>query len=403
MESPTHVGNTRCHRTMRWRTSAHPHACGEYAACEAMYESYRGSSPRVWGIPGEDAAGVLTTRFIPTHVGNTGNNPRLCSLFAVHPHACGEYAARTAGRGERHRFIPTHVGNTISNTLVMARPSVHPHACGEYVHASVPALVGLRFIPTHVGNTLLSAASGGSAIGSSPRMWGIRHDCVTVKLHCRFIPTHVGNTPSPPPYLLPRSVHPHACGEYKETPSTMMSPFGSSPRMWGIHHAAAAAERATRFIPTHVGNTMFSFFRAVAASVHPHACGEYGRVALTQAGTGGSSPRMWGIRLPSAYLQGTGRFIPTHVGNTGRSDGPCPAASVHPHACGEYVHASVPALVGLRFIPTHVGNTGWAAPPAGCPPVHPHACGEYVTILTSTRKDNGSSPRMWGIRAGGGD
>ena len=82
MESPTHVGNTRCHRTMRWRTSAHPHACGEYAACEAMYESYRGSSPRVWGIPGEDAAGVLTTRFIPTHVGNTGNNPRLCSLFA---------------------------------------------------------------------------------------------------------------------------------------------------------------------------------------------------------------------------------------------------------------------------------------------------------------------------------
>ena len=132
MESPTHVGNTRCHRTMRWRTSAHPHACGEYAACEAMYESYRGSSPRVWGILKKGDALGLRIRFIPTRVGNTRAAPAAILPGTVHPHACGEYGPgrvqmtgsvgssprvwgirQTAeGREGRGRFIPTRVGNT---------------------------------------------------------------------------------------------------------------------------------------------------------------------------------------------------------------------------------------------------------------------------------------------------
>ena len=100
-----------------------------------MYESYRGSSPRVWGIPGEDAAGVLTTRFIPTRVGNTLVQGRRAEGQAVHPHACGEYVrlsgALERGPGssprvwgihmpkepmtEERRFIPTRVGNTVGN------------------------------------------------------------------------------------------------------------------------------------------------------------------------------------------------------------------------------------------------------------------------------------------------
>ncbi len=91
--------------------------------------------------------------------------------------------------------------------------------------------------------------------------------------------------------------------------------------------------------------------------------------------------------------------------------------AVHPHACGEYIR-SVPAPVGengssprvwgirarrntrglkSRFIPTRVGNTINMQMTAIYKPVHPHACGEYVSISKTFSIKAGSSPRVWGI------
>ena len=68
---PTCVGNTSNAGTASTLATVHPHVRGEYEPPILLRPSYNGSSPRAWGIPGEDAAGVLTTRFIPTCVGNT--------------------------------------------------------------------------------------------------------------------------------------------------------------------------------------------------------------------------------------------------------------------------------------------------------------------------------------------
>jgi len=195
------------------------------------------------------------------------------------------------------------------------------------------------------------------AAGSSPRMWGI---CNMERFHdnpVRFIPTHVGNIIFSPPFASLFTVHPHACGEYLILPRIFAQGVGSSPRMWGI----------------------FGGDNANGASE-------------------GSSPRMWGIldEPPSAYL--CGRFIPTHVGNIWRPWRGLPLLPVHPHACGEYgfdgfrgcsVDGSSPRMWGIspspakkkplhRFIPTHVGNMFVSSGARWCLPVHPHACGEYL-------------------------
>jgi len=192
----------------------------------------------------------------------------------------------------------------------------------------------------------------------------------------RFIPTHVGNMPSCPATVSRPPVHPHACGEYVIWSGFTTTPSGSSPRMWGISYSARHLPHCLRFIPTHVGNILSCHGSSPRASVHPHACGEY-----------------------------LGEITPTEQ------------VRVHPHACGEYwmnhrppifAAGSSPRMWGIsggpgagflfcRFIPTHVGNMDsmdFAVAPLT---VHPHACGEYHPPQPKRSLYIGSSPRMWGI------
>jgi len=89
---------------------------------------------------------------------------------------------------------------------------------------------------------------------------------------------------------------------------------------------------------------------------------------------------------------------------------------VHPHACGELLltgshkkkeDGSSPRMWGTLFfyrcriavdwfIPTHVGNSpsSWFFFTSLL--VHPHACGELLVLDFLRRFSVGSSPRMWG-------
>ena len=51
----------------------------------------------------------------------------------------------------------------------------------------------------------------------------------------------------------------------------------------------------------------------------------------------GSPPRLWGIFMIIDMNAGRERFTPTPVGNIGYVPERGQFASVHPHACGEYV------------------------------------------------------------------
>ncbi len=252
--------------------------------------------------------------------------------------------------------------------------------------------------------------------GSSPRMWGTPPGKIKGPVEGRFIPTHVGNTLTFRMANSLCSVHPHACGEHPSNPASGRNWIGSSPRMWGTHFRNISVISATRFIPTHVGNTVFSASTVGIMSVHPHACGEHSAPASSRTSSTGSSPRMWGTRLCAAGKGARCRFIPTHVGNTQQRDWTLDCRAVHPHACGEHwfvwrtpprsdgssprmwgTPGSLPVPVALdRFIPTHVGNTSAPRRSARRRSVHPHACGEHPDCRYRPDRERGSSPRMWG-------
>ena len=172
-----------------------------------------GSSPRSWGTRPTEEDLSAATRFIPTLVGNTRACCRLPRMAAVHPHARGEHHPRIikqrAVRGSSprswgtlrlsdlrrisSRFIPTLVGNTIHAGNIWRQASVHPHARGEHFHQA------------HVNKPLA---------GSSPRSWGTRPPDDIHKICKRFIPTLVGNTSSGSGSPEKGAVHPHARGEH---------------------------------------------------------------------------------------------------------------------------------------------------------------------------------------------
>ena len=353
---PTHVGNTPGPPALCRGRTVHPHACGEHSAIAGRTVDARGSSPRMWGTRAPGAGASAHPRFIPTHVGNT----------------TGDRQAPVGIGGSSPRMWGTRIQQRTANAPV-------------------------RFIPTHVGNTRISAAVGLKSRGSSPRMWGTL--VLRQTMHCcrRFIPTHVGNTVAGRRPCSAQAVHPHACGEHDAARDSDASGCGSSPRMWGTHPGATVAALIGRFIPTHVGNTLSGSQRGRQSTVHPHACGEHRRVDGNIAIPTGSSPRMWGTRKVQRLDARQSRFIPTHVGNTVAGRRPCSAQAVHPHACGEHTlahaarnsdHGSSPRMWGThvgrhgpmhlaRFIPTHVGNTLVRPPQSEWRSVHPHACGEH--------------------------
>ena len=273
--------------------------------------------------------------------------------------------------------------------------SVHPHACGEH---------------------LLATTVSSQTSGSSPRLWGTLPHLPQSAGESRFIPTPVGNTPAPAPTTTTSPVHPHACGEHASPPQGHCPGRGSSPRLWGTQRGDDCGDCSSRFIPTPVGNTCPRTTIDMLMPVHPHACGEHGVPAAVACAGQGSSPRLWGTRVPELRTRRGRRFIPTPVGNTPSYSNGSRSRPVHPHACGEHLGAagttnpdngSSPRLWGTRdppgprrpfprFIPTPVGNTDAVLRPGPVVQVHPHACGEHEISRCTDGWGDGSSPRLWG-------
>ncbi|CAK7035449.1 MAG: hypothetical protein DESF_01487 [Desulfovibrio sp.] len=238
--------------------------------------------------------------------------------------------------GPQPRFIPTPVGNTSSGDAFLHTSSVHPHACGEHLWQWYAATL---------------------RAGSSPRLWGTLNYGQSPSVGVRFIPTPVGNTGSGRPRHGAMTVHPHACGEHVDSADIAKEPCGSSPRLWGTRGHHGLAVHSARFIPTPVGNTASFPVRPNPSAVHPHACGEHPTGGAMLSDRSGSSPRLWGTQRHAWVAAANGRFIPTPVGNTIWTDVRQRRPPVHPHACGEHACSLRVAHRQLRFIPTPVGNT----------------------------------------------
>ena len=108
---PTHVGNGMTPATSACRPTVHPHACGERINGLIQGITGRGSSPRMWGTEALQHVDDVSSRFIPTHVGN-GSSSSMPSrqIIGSSPRMWGTDALQERA-GFLDRFIPTHVGN----------------------------------------------------------------------------------------------------------------------------------------------------------------------------------------------------------------------------------------------------------------------------------------------------
>ena len=172
--------------------------------------------------------------------------------------------------------------------------------------------------------------------GSSPRVWGTQFMQQSKNTIRRFIPTCVGNTGRGRGRSRPAPVHPHVCGEHTNPITSAITAIGSSPRVWGTRLPHRHALLLERFIPTCVGNTMPPPRQHTHRRVHPHVCGEHDPCASGSVLDCGSSPRVWGTQGVRGYVHLVHRFIPTCVGNTPAGSGRTALIAVHPHVCGEH-------------------------------------------------------------------
>ena len=128
---PTCMGNAWSARGSGPQFSVHPHVHGERKGVVDLASGENGSSPRAWGTPEEEAAFAPIDRFIPTCMGNARCWRSWRRRTTVHPHVHGERHlhchSQRQQRGssprawgtrdddhnqrDRFRFIPTCMGN----------------------------------------------------------------------------------------------------------------------------------------------------------------------------------------------------------------------------------------------------------------------------------------------------
>ena len=152
--------------------------------------------------------------------------------------------------------------------------------------------------------------------GSSPRTWGnLAVADANTKID-RFIPTHVGKSYGDCSAPADFAVHPHARGEISHLTDVIRRHLGSSPRTWGNPTLRPTCSMSMRFIPTHVGKSTLPRTCQQGFPVHPHARGEIWMVTKRHLLHHGSSPRTWGNQYSVSMESDDARFIPTHVGKS---------------------------------------------------------------------------------------
>src|SRR5699024_4755157 len=129
------------------------------------------------------------------------------------------------------------------------------------------------------------------------------------------------------------------------------------------------------------------------------------------------SPRAWGLGGQVLGPLGDRRSIPTCVGLGRGAPGSSPPPAVHPHVRGAWALAEdlpakddgpSPRAWGLavffeqtvqnwRSIPPCVGLGDRCARSSPCSSVHPHVRGAWNLAARQRKKRGGPSPRAWGL------
>ena len=131
-----------------------------------------------------------------------------------------------------------------------------------------------------------------------------------------IIPACAGNTPVPVDSSCNRRDHPRVCGEHLAAYTGEIEELGSSPRVRGTRLVAVDQADDRGIIPACAGNTLAVTGCPFPRRDHPRVCGEHQGRHHGYHRRRGSSPRVRGTLLHSAYTVFHIGIIPACAGNT---------------------------------------------------------------------------------------
>ena len=169
---------------------------------------------------------------IPTCVGQPLESRVELIILKVYPHVCGatiksvDLPLSAAGLSPRvwgnlftpfrrpmtSRSIPTCVGQPIPALKTSSLSPVYPHVCGATIQLLDDEVVGY---------------------GLSPRVWGNHQTRLQMRTLPRSIPTCVGQPSLLRTTLFLHEVYPHVCGATDIGLMVSQCQRGLSPRVWG--------------------------------------------------------------------------------------------------------------------------------------------------------------------------
>ncbi len=179
---------------------------------------------------------------------------------------------------------------------------------------------------------------------------------------------------------------------------SMFRSAGSSPRTWGKCQCQTVDLARDRFIPTYVGQMPDRLGSTEARqAVHPHVRGANVCQATRQSASASVHPHVRGANVRALAVDRIiRRFIPTYVGQMMYSASFCSSASVHPHIRGANDLEDDLPEASYRFIPTYVGQIADFPFDSVHSAVHPHERGANSFAFPLSPVIRGSSPRTWG-------
>ena len=190
--------------------------------------------------------------------------------------------------------------------------------------------------------------------------------------------------------------HPHAYGDKSIICCDVVTPMGSSPRVWGQDQEYINGVYNDRIIPTRMGTSNPYFFQILTARDHPHAYGDKRYIVLALSSVVGSSPRVWGQGYLTCIVYVAQEDHPHAYGDKGISfwffrlwSGSSPRVWGQADLVGSKTEVAgiIPTRMGTRIISSLGFPIAWD---------HPHAYGDKLALDVVVDVDVGSSPRVWG-------
>ena len=198
------------------------------------------------------------------------------------------------------------------------------------------------------------------------------------------------------------SAHPRGCGADASHSATVVSDWGSSPRVRGRHRWARPVPKLLGLIPAGAGQTVIGLGGGAGSPAHPRGCGADISSIAPWTSPPGSSPRVRGRRGFLPRKRWTLGLIPAGAGQTFSLKVPTVCGTAHPRGCGaDRPHRPRPQLrAGL--IPAGAGQTAGGRVARLGVGAHPRGCGADIFASSFEISTPGSSPRVRGRLGGTG-